>query len=761
MNDRVFESLRTKLTSYNRNTAPKRKGSIRLDSGFLNVKRLLAVLAVLVLVLPSTPLLAVVYPDVITDYIDVQFELVEETPVSVTFEVIVTNSSNYDLSKLPVEILVDGAPVETITLTKHEKYSYKTKEPVYSEVQKSYTSKYGIYDVTDASKDEAGNTFTDYDKDGKVVYEGYYETFDKTKLTWYWTESEITGEKTVDKVDDVKTDYKVREKGEKVKTTFLELPTKDDGKTGYGAGTAYYTITLDTGLLTTSEGWGSAGVMTWRIAGKDYKDLENSSWWASSWRYKMRLTFDGMAAVAEDLTDFPVSVFLDNTNFDFSHVQPDGDDIRFVDADNNNLAYEIDLSSDWTDEALMYVCVPFIEASSADNYIDMYFGNPTCGSGENIHDTWNDDYVFVSHMNDDALGTGILDSTSNANHGTKGAGATAPTEVDGLVGKAQSFDDTHWSLKTPVLNLSTYTIESLHYLTASHVGFGAIGGYTSSRRILTVWSGDYGILHQIPTGWYSTTSFTPSAWESYAFTDNGASQACYLNGDSAGTGAYTTTIANNWYILSYGNNTYYNSTGLSCEYRISSTARGEGWIKATNLTLRDLLIDYGSETWADIPQGPTDLTYTIDGDDVILNWVKGLRADITVIVRKTGSYPMTPADGEVVYDGAGITATDADIVTETNELYYRAWSYNDWGYSIEYAEARKGALMTELFMVLGLTAFAFWRKEIWVYLPAIMALVFFGMRWAESDLIFGMPFFALALFMTVRLGWVTFQKVRN
>ena len=122
---------------------------------------------------------------------------------------------------------------------------------------------------------------------------------------------------------------------------------------------------------------------------------------------------------------------------------------------------------------------------------------------------------------------------------------------------------------------------------------------------------------------------------------------------------------------------------------------------------------------------------------------------------------MTPADGVVVYDGVGTSVIDTGASTETNELYYRAWSYNDWGYSIEYAEARKGAIMTELFMVLGLTAFALWRKEIWVYIPALFALVFIGMRWAESDLLFGIPFFTLALFMAVRLGWITIQKARG
>ena len=49
-------------------------------------------------------------------------------------------------------------------------------------------------------------------------------------------------------------------------------------------------------------------------------------------------------------------------------------------------------------------------------------------------------YVAVYHMNDNpADSTKILDSTANGNTGTKGAGAAAPAEVAGSVGRAQQF----------------------------------------------------------------------------------------------------------------------------------------------------------------------------------------------------------------------------------------------------------------------------------------------------------------------------------
>jgi len=767
--------LRSKTASQNPKLATFCKRAVRLD---LWKKAVFTLMAAMLLFAPATPVTAATYPEVLSDYIDVNFELIEETPVSLTFEVMVANELGYELEGLPLEILVDGAPVETITLTEHKKVGYKVKQPVYSEVEQSYTSKYGIYELGDASKDElSANTFADYDKDGNIIYEGAYESYDKASSTWYWTETEQTGEKTVDKVDEVKVKTKVKEKDKKPEKVMLELPSKDDAKSGYGPGTLYYTVTIDTGLLKSSEGWGSAGVMTWRIAGYDYKDLENSSWWETNWEYKRRLTIDA-TSIAEDLEEFPVTVQLDGA-FNYDHCQLDGDDFRFVDADDNNLAYEIDLSSDFTDTAIFYVNVPEIVGGTDDGYIDMYYGNPTASSGENINGTWNDGYVFVSHMNDNPLdSTQILDSTSNANHGTKGVGAATPTEVDGLVGKAQSSDGGDYiSLGAGnLITTSDYTFEILCLLEDTGATRALLGFRSDGTGYGTEWyvrdAGHMFSRHYDPVSVNCDLQSTDGDiidgnYYSLAMVrERGQNGLFYIDGSEP---VYVTQIVTTAGDISNAGDkrigSRSNSTllfkGKNSETRISSTARGAGWISFTNSDLRNEILTVGSETWADVPQAPTDLTYTTDGNNVILDWARGLRADTTVIVRGENGYPMTPTDGEVVYDGAGTTVTDSGVNSEFRPLYYRAWSYNDWGYSIEYAEAEKGVLMTELFMVLGLTAFALWRREIWVYLPAVIALIFFGYRWIDTDIMFGLPFFALALFMTIKMGWSTIQKARS
>jgi hypothetical protein len=62
--------------------------------------------------------------------------------------------------------------------------------------------------------------------------------------------------------------------------------------------------------------------------------------WLSGYQYRKVLTIDS-SKVDSTLTDFPVLVVLDDSNFDFAHLLSSGDDIRFTDADGSTeLSFE-------------------------------------------------------------------------------------------------------------------------------------------------------------------------------------------------------------------------------------------------------------------------------------------------------------------------------------------------------------------------------------------------------------------------------------
>jgi len=101
----------------------------------------------------------------------------------------------------------------------------------------------------------------------------------------------------------------------------------------------------------------------------------------------------------------------------------------------------------------------------------------------------------------------------------------------------------------------------------------------------------------------------------------------------------------------------------------------------------DAIPNYSSGVTASAtPTAPVDVTPPADvtnfaaiaGDaQVQLNWTNPADADWTgtVIVRKTGGFPTGPADGIVVFDGAGNTVNDLGLTNGTT-YYYAAFAYD-------------------------------------------------------------------------------------
>ncbi|RPI52252.1 MAG: hypothetical protein EHM55_16965 [Acidobacteria bacterium] len=66
---------------------------------------------------------------------------------------------------------------------------------------------------------------------------------------------------------------------------------------------------------------------------------------SDAWRYARTITIDTTAAganVPEDVENYPLSVLLDKSRFDFSQARPDGADIRFFDAAGKALPHAIE-----------------------------------------------------------------------------------------------------------------------------------------------------------------------------------------------------------------------------------------------------------------------------------------------------------------------------------------------------------------------------------------------------------------------------------
>ncbi len=453
-------------------------------------------------------------------------------------------------------------------------------------------------------------------------------------------------------------------------------------ETNWGESTAVYEWTISTGELRRADGtWGSAGVLVVTINGRDYYDTENSSWWDSSWPYRMKLTIDNSAS-AENLIDFPLLVKLTPARFDYSFAQVDGDDIRFVDADGTALDYEVDT---WTldGESFFWARVPQIDALSTTDYIWMYWGTPTVANGENAEGVWNDNYVAVYHMNDDGAGTGILDSTSNSNDGTKGAGAAAPTEVAGTVGRAQQFVAANQQLITlpdsaallgatqgtwtAVVRKDAYVAQQCicSYSFGADDRKGWIFGYEST---LNAWRGNVGDGNN-QIGITLAGAFTVGehfAWMRFVGND----AAGYTAGCDAGSAVPVSTAtvaqllntaANDLTIGKY--QTVYSSMTLD-ELRLSSVARSGEWIEAEYLSMWDAMLTYGDTEG--VPDAPAAAAPVVPLTTALLTVGLGIAA-----VKQRHIILYTAAF--IMFLFVGLAAADDSLITGIPVVIYAGY----------------------------------------------------------------------------------------
>ncbi|MFW9901891.1 MAG: DUF2341 domain-containing protein, partial [Candidatus Thorarchaeota archaeon] len=136
--------------------------------------------------------------------------------------------------------------------------------------------------------------------------------------------------------------------------------------------------------------------------------------------------------VAEDLTDFPLLISIDDSDL-HTEVQANGNDIAFSNG-TDWLDYEIELFDQDYDATharlIAWIRVPSI-SSSTDTKIYMYYGNSTMTARQNPTGVWTSNYKAVWHLN-----TTLLDSTSNNNDGTN----SGADDVSALIGNGRDYN---------------------------------------------------------------------------------------------------------------------------------------------------------------------------------------------------------------------------------------------------------------------------------------------------------------------------------
>ena len=160
---------------------------------------------------------------------------------------------------------------------------------------------------------------------------------------------------------------------------------------------------------------------------------EKASWWNPEWTIRKKVTVDTTAtggAITEPVGTALVLIRLHDGNFQFLSGKPDGDDLRFVSADDKTLLpYHIEKFDSLLNEAFIWVKVPDVKPV-AQNSFWLYYGNTgdTAAKASDSKASIDADTVLVYHFGEKGAPAG--DATGNGNNAEK-AGLSADGSLIG------------------------------------------------------------------------------------------------------------------------------------------------------------------------------------------------------------------------------------------------------------------------------------------------------------------------------------------
>jgi hypothetical protein len=337
-------------------------------------------------------------------------------------------------------------------------------------------------------------------------------------------------------------------------------------------------------------------------------------WWDPAWSFREQLTFDNTGRT--QLDNFPVMVRITGARINYGSTEPNGEDLRFVDADNTPLAYEIE---EWVSGGTSYawVKVPRIDAGSSVDFIWMYYGNSGVSDGQNAAGVWTEGYEGVWHLNEsgDASGYDYINAVGTGHDGRGGGGSAAlvPVRTAGQIGYAQRIDGADDIIEVPDdaalepagdMTLSAWlrlevppsiTGETAQFVYKRELAAAPWFSYHFSidtADVLTwIWTNDA----QVYSVTYTTFSLVPDTWYDIVGVREGNEVRVYVDG----------TDANSALGADPPSGSLFNSDGPLCfgsswdgevlngdvdEVRVSRVPRTADWIDAQHASMTDMLI---------------------------------------------------------------------------------------------------------------------------------------------------------------------------
>jgi hypothetical protein len=292
-----------------------------------------------------------------------------------------------------------------------------------------------------------------------------------------------------------------------------------------------------------------------------------TDWWDTSWGYRLGITIDH-SKVGSDLSDFPLLVDITDPTLP-TKTQSNGQDIVFVDENNQKLAHQIESYSS-NGHLVAWVKIPFL-SSSVDTTIKMYYGNSACGDQQSSASVWDASYLMVQHLSQSTL----YDSTANGKDGSV-YGSVAVAE--GKIGSGLYFTGGYAALPQVCTSETRFTFSAWIYPTSGARYF--ISQWNDNEGAFLQVAGD-SVLQFYVGGSYVQQSVSLNQWHFVVGTFDGTTTRLYVDG---GAPKSATVSRSMWPTqgLYVGDRFDHQRQflGLIDEVRISSVARSDSWIAA-------------------------------------------------------------------------------------------------------------------------------------------------------------------------------------
>jgi hypothetical protein len=291
--------------------------------------------------------------------------------------------------------------------------------------------------------------------------------------------------------------------------------------------------------------------------------------------HKKVITIQGSQITGGAHTDFPILIdHTDGANLTTGAAKvtsASGFDIIFADDNGDLLDFQLESYNGTTGNVVAWVKIPSL-TNGTDVDIHMLYGKASIVTDQSSTSTWDANFDFVLHMNNN-----VTDATANGNNGTN----NGTTSGAGQIANGRSFDGTNDDIALATFSAPTNKTYEM-WIQADN-----LGGGNSYRTLLEFandapWYGvrNTGVLELFNVNPVSTGTITTGAtWFHVAYTsDNGSNiSRVFINGVQSGAnGTANTQTTTDLGIGHNSGDTRWD--GMMDEVRIHNTARSTNWI---------------------------------------------------------------------------------------------------------------------------------------------------------------------------------------